>query len=144
MRLVKIDLLRPIENHSDSRVKNMKEKMLKNSLWIRPISVEKNNMLILDGHHRFNVAKKLGFKYIPSELFDYKDQNVSVWSLRKDCIVTKELVIKNAKSGNIYPYKTAKHKFPSLVGKCLLPLIEISRHDIFDDDIIDYKPMDIE
>ncbi len=142
MKLVKLELLNPIEGHSKIRVENMKNKMIALGLWIRPICIEAEHWLILDGHHRFNVAKELGYKYVPSELFDYKDKNLTVWSLRKDYNVNKDLVIRKALNGDIYPYKTAKHKFPYHIDKCMLPLSELSKYNIINDDIVNYNPKD--
>ena len=116
----------------------MRVKMIKNGIWERPICIEKNYRLILDGQHRYNVAVKLGLKYIPCDLFDYSDKKLLVWSLRKDCIVTKKLVISKALNGDIYPYKTAKHKFPYKIEKCLIPLDDLSKYNKFNDDVIDY------
>ena len=65
MNLIRLELLKPIEEFSQIRITNMKEKMIKNGLWIRPICIEEKYWLILDGHHRYNVAKQLGYKYIP-------------------------------------------------------------------------------
>jgi len=122
MRLIKLELLKPIEGHSKIRVKNMAHKIKESGIWQRPISVEGENMLILDGHHRFEVAKILHLSHLPCEFFFYSDPNLKVWSLRDDCEVSKDLVIERSLAGNIYPYKTAKHGFPRAVNKCLLPL----------------------
>ena len=136
MKLVRIDLLKHIEDFSEKRASNMKEKMVQSGVWEKPICIEKNHYLILDGQHRFEVAKKLDFNYIPCELFDYNNENVLTWSLRKECLVSKELVIEGALSGNIYPYKTAKHKFPYKIEKCMLSLDELRRYNKFEQEII--------
>lgn len=141
MKLVNINLLKHIEGFSEKRVANMKRKMLESGVWERPICIEKNHFLILDGQHRFEVASRLNLKYIPCEFFDYNDESVIVWSLRKECVVTKELVIERALSGNIYPYKTAKHKFLQKVEKIGIPLKKLQYYSKTNtEDIIDYKP----
>ncbi len=139
MKLVRIELLNPIEDFSQKRVNNMKEKMVNSCIWQSPICIEKNYYLILDGHHRYNVAKILGFKYIPCESFDYKDKDVLVWSLRDEYLVTKKLVKNRSLNGDIYPYKTAKHKFPYKIEKCLIPLLDLSKYNKFNSDFVDYK-----
>lgn len=140
MKLVNINLLKHIESFSEKRAANMKRKILESRVWERPICIEKKYFLILDGQHRFEVAKKLGLKYVPCEFFDYNDETVIVWSLRKECVVTKALVIERALSGNIYPYKTAKHKFPQKIKKNMIPLKELQYYSKMNtEDIIDYK-----
>jgi len=139
MKLIRIDLLKHIEGYNEKRASNMKKKMVQSGVWEKPICIEKNYFLILDGQHRFEVAKKLGFKYIPCELFDYNDEGVITWSLRKECIVSKELVIEKALGGNIYPYKTAKHRFPKKIEKCMIPLHVLNILNQFDKDILDHN-----
>lgn len=127
MKLIRVSLLKHIEAFSDKRVANMLRKMQENGVWEKPICIEQNHMLILDGQHRFEVSQELGLSHIPCELFDYNDDGVLVWSLHKSCEVSKELVIERALSGDIYPYKTAKHKFPRSVSKIMMPLKELKQ-----------------
>lgn len=140
MKLVNINLLKHIESFSPERVDNMHRKTLDSGVWERPICVEKNHFLVLDGQHRFEMAKKLGLKYIPCELFDYYEPDLETWSLRKECQVSKELVIAGALSGDIYPYKTAKHKFPRKIVKCMIPIKDIIKYSDLSEDIIQHNP----
>ena len=128
MKLIRLNLLKHIESFSEKRVANMRRKMETSGIWEKPISVERNHMLILDGQHRYEVARGLKLTHIPCELFDYEDEDLLVWSLRKECDVSKQLVIERSLSGNIYPYKTAKHKFPRTVEKVMIPLEDLRRH----------------
>lgn len=127
MKLVRTGLLRHIEAHSEKRVANMITKMRASGVWQRPICVERNHLLILDGQHRFEVARALGLSHVPCAMFDYDDEDLKVWSLHADCEVSKQLVIDRSLRGDIYPYKTAKHAFPRKVGKIMLTLEELSR-----------------
>jgi len=120
MRFIEIDKLIVTEGFGSKKVKSLKNKILKDGIWIRPICVDKKYFLIMDGHHRLEVAKQLGFKYIPCKLYNYDD--VEVRSMRKNHIVTKELIIKRALSGNVYPYKTVKHIFPGGYPKSNVPI----------------------
>ena len=138
MKLVKVQLLNPIEDFSPVRVDNMMKKMVKAGVWKRPICIEKNNFLVLDGHHRFEVAKKMNLKYIPCAFFEYEDPNLTIYSLREEEEVHKELVIKRGTEGDIYPYKTVKHVFPSKVKDINMLISEIAYYSYnHDDDIID-------
>ena len=120
--LVSVDKLLPIEDHIQERADMLFEEISNSVWWTKPIVVEKENFLILDGHHRFDVAKKMGFKKIPVVYTSYND--VVVWSLRKSEYVDVPTVIKRAKNNNIYPNKTVKHKFPFSIPHCK---IEISK-----------------
>lgn len=113
----------PIENHDTNRVKKLKEIILKENIWKVPIIIEKNNNLILDGHHRFEVAKLLNLKKIPAIQINYDE--IKVWSLRKNININQNNVINNAKNKKIYPYKTVKHKFPFTIPNIEIELGEL-------------------
>lgn len=102
--------LRGIEEFDEERVKLLTEKIRNDGCWTVPIMIEKKNNLVLDGQHRLEAAKRLGLSRIPAIPVDYSD--VMVWTLRKEEKVSPKLVTKRALSGDIYPYKTVKHKFP--------------------------------
>jgi len=114
VRFVEVASLSIIEGHGPKRVNWLLEKIKKEGIWSEPIKVEKSKMLVMDGHHRFEVAKKLGLRIIPAELFSY--ENVEVYSLRKNINVTSSIILKNAELGIVFPYKTAKHKFPNKIS----------------------------
>ncbi len=42
------------------------------------IIVDRNTMTILDGHHRFEAAKRLGCKKVPCLLLDYNDPEIKI------------------------------------------------------------------
>ena len=93
------------------------------------IIVEKKNNLVLDGQHRLEAAKMLGLIRLPALFVDYND--VEVWTLRPEIKITRLSVVKNARSGKIYPYKTVKHKFnfdvPDSLNIDLDELMEIQK-----------------
>jgi len=120
--LVKVSDLYCIEKFDEDRVIWLKEKIFSDGVWTQPLKIEHKHHLILDGHHRFEVAKILGLKYLPCELYDYDD--VPTWSLRPEIKISKEEVIKKSLNGDTYPYKTVKHQFYSL-SKCSIELGEL-------------------
>jgi hypothetical protein len=99
-----------IEGHGPKRVIWLKSKIEAEGVWTKPLKVEKTKYLIMDGHHRFEVAKTMGLQRIPAEFFGYEE--VDVWSLRPTIKVTPEVIMRNHVEGKIFPYKTAKHSFP--------------------------------
>lgn len=124
IELIDINGLREIEKHDKNRVDKLFEKITKENLWTMPIIVEKNNHLILDGHHRYQVAKKLKLQKIPAIIVDYND--VLVWSLRKEIKINQKLVKKHIiENNNIYPYKTVKHKYNFILPKVNYPLEDL-------------------
>lgn len=120
IELIAVDSLKPIEDFISERADQLFETISENEFWIKPIVIESEHGLILDGHHRFNVAKRMGLKKIPVIVVDYKD--IEIWSLRPEEEVTHELVVKRALSNNIYPNKTVKHNFPFAVPECKISI----------------------
>ena len=122
-KLVDIDKLYPIEDFIAERKVIIQNKIIKDGYWIKPIIADKENNLIMDGHHRFQAAKDMGFKRIPVIQVDYND--IIIWSLKDSEIVSKELVRKKALEYDIYPNKTVKHKFYFEVEECKISLKQL-------------------
>ncbi len=108
--LVDISLLHGIEEFSPERATELEAKIVQEGTWSVPVIITKDTYLVLDGQHRFEVAKRLGLKKIPAVIVDYSD--VNVWSLRKEIAVSpRKVETMVLKKGEIYPFKTVKHKF---------------------------------
>ena len=118
--LIDIDKFYPIENYIIKRKELLQKKIKSDGYWTKPLIVDKTNHLIMDGHHRFQAAKDLGLKKIPAIKVDYDE--IPIWSLKKEEIISKELVKKRALNGQIYPNKTVKHSFPFEIKLCNIPL----------------------
>lgn len=114
--LIEASKLHPLESHNNRRVPFIKKMIIKNGFWEKPLRIEKNHNLVLDGHHSLELAKQMKLRLVPVIGFDYDE--VKMWSLREEIPLDKETVIKNAKNSKIYPYKTVKHKFPNVKCKC--------------------------
>ena len=120
IELIEVEKLKHIEGYSEERVKWLMEKIRVENVWTKPLYIEKNHHLVLDGQHRLQVALRMGLTYVPIQTFEYEE--VKVWTLRKEEKVNIPLVIQRANEGNIYPYKTVKHKFPNVINTCRIPL----------------------
>jgi hypothetical protein len=103
--------LSPIEGHGPKRAAWLKEKIESEGVWTAPLKVERTRNLVMDGHHRFEVAKAMGLRRVPVLYFTYEE--VEVWTLRPSIEVSGEIILRNHEKGVIFPYKTAKHGFPT-------------------------------
>lgn len=121
--MVDVASLKHIEEHSSDRVEELKSKILEEKVWTQPIIVEKKNHLVLDGQHRFEVALALGFSRVPAIVVDY--DSVKVWTLRREYPVSQRKVNEKVKAGEVYPYKTVKHKFNFEIPKISVDLNEL-------------------
>ena len=88
IELVEVNKLRHIEGYGKKRIIWLSDKIRNEGYWTMPLKLSNEHCLI------------------------YNYNEVKVWSLRKNQKVDSNLIIKKALSGDIYPYKTAKHSFP--------------------------------
>lgn len=110
VQLVEVTKLRPIEGIVPQAIDPLQEKILADGVWKYPIIVDDEDYLVLDGHHRLEVAKRMGFRRVPVTKLRY--QTVPCWSLRDNHAVDHELVRTRALKADLYPEKTVKHQLP--------------------------------
>jgi S-sulfo-L-cysteine synthase (O-acetyl-L-serine-dependent) len=92
---------------------------------VKPIIIDAESYVILDGHHRAGILKALGYRAIPAFLIDYMSQKVKVYPRRENYPVDKDLVVKRGLSGKLFPPKTTRHVFKGLKNyKIPLSLLE--------------------
>lgn len=90
--------------------------------WTLPVAVEYSSLSIMDGHHRFNAGKSIGFKRIPCYLLDYSSSGISLKSWRPDWDIKVSDVFKLIKSGKKFPKKTTRHLFDPPLDEVSIPL----------------------
>ncbi len=103
-----------LKAHERTRKKHLEELVaeIKHDGYIwDPVLVDKNTMIILDGHHRCAAAKQLGLTRVPVRFVDYAGDEVQVTSWRKGDQVTKQAVIDAGLSGKLLPIKTSRHLY---------------------------------
>jgi len=119
-----ITLLNPLkilrtEHHCEERADTLFHKIITEGIWSVPLTVEKNSLCLMDGHHRLQVALRLELDFVPCVLIDYSE--VDVQTRRSNMIVTPEEIIKRGLAGNLYPEKSTRHMFKKDFS-CHLPL----------------------
>ncbi|MUJ19204.1 hypothetical protein GNP79_06030 [Aliivibrio fischeri] len=122
IKLMSISEIIPTEEFIESRLDEVIKMIILSKVWTDPIRIEKNTNIIMDGHHRFESAKRLKLRYVPCCLYDYSD--VMVTRNYDGKILNKNDIIKRGMSGQLYPAKTTKHEFKQLVS-VKIPLNEL-------------------
>ncbi|MED7787829.1 ParB N-terminal domain-containing protein [Francisella sp. 19X1-34] len=107
--LKKISELIPSEKISKENANSLYKRVLESRIWKVPILVDINTNIILDGHHRFSVAKRLELKYIPCLLVDFNSSIVSVTSWKTREKLCKKMILDRAIVGDLFDYKTTKN-----------------------------------
>lgn len=119
--------LRSHEAIDQNRLKVVLEKIKTDGFFIKPIIIEREEFIILDGHHRVAALKRLGAKVIPAYIVDYQSRDIRVFLRRKELMgrLTKEIVIKLALEGKVFPSKTTRHYLKNRPGRIKVSLGEL-------------------
>ena len=122
LRLLNLREICETEEHSAGDVCSLAECILNLGFWTIPIAVEYSTFAIMDGHHRFNVAKKLGLKRVPCVLMDYKISGVTLQSWRPEIDISVTDIFLMISKGKKYPLKTTRHIFHPPLEEVSVPL----------------------
>ena len=106
---IELEALKEHEEIRPDYLEELKNEILSDGILKMPIAVDKKTYIILDGHHRLHVLKKIGCRKIPVIFFDYQSPNIEVIPWREDENITKEMIIETALAGKRMPPKTSKH-----------------------------------
>jgi ParB-like chromosome segregation protein Spo0J len=109
LEIVDLKELKEHEEVEPIYLQKIKKQIQKDGILKRPIVVDKNTKIIIDGHFRFNALKQLGYSKVPVFFIDYNSTDITVAAWRDGEIVTKEDVIKAGLNGKKLPPKTSKH-----------------------------------
>ncbi len=119
MELVEITKLRPLEKVLPSHLQNIRTMIENDQVVQKPLIVDKEDMIVLDGSHRYAYLYGAGYKYAPVILIDYDDESVFVGNRLKhrflkdnDFTISKTDVRERAIHENLYPPRTTRHFFP--------------------------------
>ena len=62
INFIETERLKHIENFDEDRVQILIQKIERDGAWLKPIYIEKNHNLVLDGQHRLQAAIRMGIK----------------------------------------------------------------------------------
>lgn len=107
--LLNINRLKAHEQISLARGRVVQDLLIRAGKFTQPIIVDKNTGVILDGHHRVFILKRLGCRKVPALAVNYQSKIISVRGRRKNYRINKTIVLKTALNNQLLPYKTTKH-----------------------------------
>lgn len=111
--LVPISDLLPHERCDPTRVSEVEEDIKDEGALLEPILVADGSLVVLNGHHRLEVLKRLGARKVPAWVIDYDHASITVdlWPQSGVTMApTKKEIISRAKGGHLYPPKTSHHR----------------------------------
>lgn len=122
--LVETNRLLRHEEHLADRLAHVRRRILDAGVWTAPLLVERDALVLMDGHHRLAFAREMGFDCVPCLLAEY--HQVGVESRHPEFIVTPANVRKRARTGQLYPPRTTRHHVPEhWTIKCWVSLSEL-------------------
>ena len=110
--MVDVEWLKP---HEEIKIKARDKLLDMTKRWggfTKPILVDSLTGSLLDGHHRFSVAKELGLSKIPAICLNYLSSEeiiLELWPSSVRQSITKSMVIHMCESDDLFPPKTTKH-----------------------------------
>ncbi len=117
--VVDISMLFPHEDIDEGGLELIINDIVENGIIKYPIVVDVRTFIILDGHHRVEALRKLGYNYVPVFFVDYAKEYINVYPFRKELPVSKVSVIEKVfLSKGVFPYKTTRHVYK---GFTILP-----------------------
>ena len=111
--LVSLEVLRPHEETIPKKVDELEKMTHRWRAYVLPLVVDKKTGVILDGHHRHQVALRLDLKCLPCVQVDYTEDDtieLDVWPNCGRDYVSKEEVIKAGLNGELFTPKTSRHR----------------------------------
>ena len=113
--LVPVDFLRPHELTIHKKVDELEKMTHRWRAYVLPLVIDRKTGVILDGHHRHQVALRLNLKCIPCVQVDYQEDNsveLDVWPNCGRDSITKEEVIQAGMHAELLEPKTSRHRLP--------------------------------
>jgi len=120
-----MEILRPHELTRPKKVDELEKMTNRWNAYVLPLVVDMNTGVILDGHHRHQVALRLGLQCLPCVQVDYLgDETVEldVWPNCGRESITKEEVVQAGLQGDLFHPKTSRHRLSDHLPPISVPL----------------------
>lgn len=109
VKFISPEIIKPTEEFRKDRVDELAENIILEETWTTPILVEKHNLVIMDGHHRYQVALMLELDMIPCLMIGYDNPYLKLSSRTIGEEITFEKIILAGLTGQLLSYKSTKH-----------------------------------
>jgi len=106
---VEISLLKGHERLEAQRLANLKAEIKAGDILKKPIAVDVNTNVVLDGHHRIGALILLGCSKIPVLFVDYRSPKIGVKTAENGEEYPKQKVMEAALNGKLLPPKSTWH-----------------------------------
>ncbi|MBT4880357.1 MAG: pyridoxal-phosphate dependent enzyme [Alphaproteobacteria bacterium] len=108
LEFIPVTSLRPTEAFSEDIICDLL-KSITCSSFNKPLFIDRENRFILDGHHRYEAAQRMGVQYLPAFLLDHRDKAVQAYSRDTGEILNKKELYELYKLGKLLRVKSTKY-----------------------------------
>ena len=120
-----VEVLKPHEQVIQKKVDQLERMTIRWDAYTKPLLVDGATWTILDGHHRFEIARRLDLQCLPCVVVDYLDDDsitLLLWPNSDREGITKDDVIQAGLSGDLMPPKTSRHLLSDDLPPISVPL----------------------
>ena len=120
-----VEVLKPHEQVIQKKVDQLERMTIRWDAYTKPLLVDGATGTILDGHHRFEIARRLDLQCLPCVVVDYLyDDSITLllWPSSDREGITKDDVIQAGLSGDLMPPKTSRHLLSDDLPPISVPL----------------------
>ena len=125
VQLIPVEVLKPHEQVIQKKVTQLEKMTMRWNAYTKPLLVDGATGTILDGHHRFEIAKRLGLQCLPCVVVDYlEDDSIALmlWPNSDREVITKQDVIDAGMRGDLMSPKTSRHLLSDDLPPISVPL----------------------
>ena len=112
-------------DYDDTIVENEKRLFLDGGLWKKPICIDSEFSIVLEGENRIEAAKQIGLNVVPAISFDLSEVRVTPNSNDMHEI-DYDMIFSRLKSGEVYPLDNFSISFDSEIPECSIDLEELA------------------
>lgn len=122
VELLSLDQLKPHEKFCAKNFEYWLAQIEEQQCWTNPILVDREHNIIMDGHHRYQIALQLKLKYIPCILISYDNQFLALSSYSDGTQINCKQIISAACCGRLMEKKSTRHCLAYSLPQVNIPL----------------------
>lgn len=125
VQLIPVEVLKPHEQVIEKKVDQLERMTIRWDAYTKPLLVDGATGTILDGHHRYEIARRLDLQCLPCVVVEYlEDDSITLllWPNSDREGISKDDVIQAGLSGDLMPPKTSRHLLSDDLPPISVPL----------------------
>ena len=125
VQLIPVEVLKPHEQVIEKKVDQLERMTIRWDAYTKPLLVDGATGTILDGHHRYEIARRLDLQCLPCVVVEYLDDDsitLLLWPNSDREAISKDDVIQAGLSGDLMPPKTSRHLLSDDLPPISVPL----------------------